>query len=97
VGTLTPRRNVDVPFPPECISVQVLFAGTATPRPNEFVNAAGVSYAGGTGGWTNGNGIVQLRVRAASQVLLRSGTAQQLVVTPPPGTLGCPLVATLSF
>jgi hypothetical protein len=97
VPTLAPLRNVDVPFPPECISVQVLFANLVTPRPNEFVNAAGISYAGGTGGWTNGNGIVQLQVRAASQVLIRSGTAQQQVTTPPAGTLGCPLVATLSF
>ncbi|HEY0015605.1 MAG TPA: carboxypeptidase-like regulatory domain-containing protein [Longimicrobium sp.] len=97
VSTLAPQRNVDVRFPPECISVQVLFSNMVTPRANEFVNAAGISYAGGTGGWTNGNGIVQLQVRAASQVLLRSGTAQQTVTTPAPGTLGCPLVATLAF
>jgi hypothetical protein len=97
VTTLAPRRNVDVRFPPECISVQVLFSNMVTPRANEFVNAVGVSYAGGTGGWTNGSGIVQLPVRASSQVLVQSGTAQQTVTTPTPGTLGCPLVATLAF
>lgn len=97
VPTLAARRNVDVPFPPVCISVQVLRPDMITPRPNQFVNASGISWAGGTGGWTNGNGIVQLQVRSASQVLIQSGPAQQQVATPPPGTLGCPLVTTLAF
>lgn len=97
VTTLALRRNVDVPFPPVCISVQVLQPDMITPRPNEFVNATGVSYAGFTGGWTNGTGTVQLQVRSASLVLIQAGPAQQQVPTPPPGTLGCPLVTTLAF
>ncbi|HEX2076249.1 MAG TPA: carboxypeptidase-like regulatory domain-containing protein [Longimicrobium sp.] len=97
VSTLAPRRNVDVPFPPVCISVRVLRADKVTPRPNQFVSATGISYAGATQGWTNGQGVVQLQVRSASQVLIQSGPAQQPVTTPPPGTTGCPLVATLAF
>lgn len=70
--------------------MQVLFPDMITPRANEFVNASGISYAGGSSGWTNGNGIVQLQVAAASQVLIQSGTPQQQVTTPPAGTLGPP-------
>lgn len=97
VNTLAPRRNVDVPFRPVCISVRTLRADKITPRPNQFVTATGISYAGATQGWTNPQGVVQLQVRAASQVLIQSGPAQQPVTTPPAGTTGCPLVATLAF
>lgn len=97
VTTLAPRRNVDVPFRPVCISVRVLRADKVTPRVNQFVGATGISYAGFTQGWTNGNGIVQLQVRSSSQVLIQSGPVQQPVATPPAGTLGCPLVTTIAF
>ncbi|HEX6373180.1 MAG TPA: carboxypeptidase-like regulatory domain-containing protein [Longimicrobium sp.] len=97
VPSLAPRRNVDVPFRPVCISVRVLRTDKVTPRPNQWVSATGISYAGFTQGWTNGNGVVQLQVRSSSQVLLQSGPAQQTVNTPPAGTLGCPGVATLIF
>jgi hypothetical protein len=97
VQTLAPRRNVDVPFPPVCITVRTLRPDKVTPRPNQFVTATGVSYAGFTQGWTNAQGLVQLQVRSASQVLVQAGPAQQTVNTPPPGTPGCPLVSTLAF
>jgi hypothetical protein len=97
VSSLAPRRNVDVPFPPVCITVQTLQSNQVTPRPNQFVTATGISYAGFTQGWTNTSGLVQLQVRSASQVLVQAGPAQQTVNTPAPGTPGCPLVSTLSF
>ncbi|HEX2208522.1 MAG TPA: hypothetical protein VHG93_12625, partial [Longimicrobium sp.] len=97
VPTLAPRRNVDVPFRPVCIAVRVLRLDKVTPRPNEWVGATGVSYAGFTQGWTDGVGVVQLQVPPSSQVLIQSGPVQQQVTSPPAGTPGCPGVATLVF
>jgi hypothetical protein len=97
VESLAPRRNVDVPFQPVCISVRVLRTDNVTPQPNQFVGATGISYAGFTQGWTNAQGVVQLQVRSSSQVLIQSGPVQQPVTTPPAGTPGCPGVATIIF
>lgn len=97
VTTIEPRRNLDVRFRPVCITVRVLRSDKVTPRPNEWVSATGISYAGFTQGWTNPTGIVQLQVPSSSQTLIQSGPVQQPVATPPAGTTGCPLVATLAF
>lgn len=97
VPSLAPRRNVDVPFQPVCISVRVLRTDKVTPQPNQFVSATGISYAGFTQGWTNTQGVVQLQVPSNAQTLIQSGPVQQPVTTPPAGTPGCPGVATLIF
>lgn len=97
VSSLTPRRNLDKPFRPVCIAVRVLRADKVTPRPNEWVSATGISYAGFTQGWTGTAGVVQLQVPPSQQTLVQSGPAQQAVNTPPAGTTGCPLVATFAF
>lgn len=97
VDSLAPRRNVDVRFPPVCISVRVLRKDKVTPQPNLFVTATGISYAGFTQGWTNTQGVVQLQVPSSSQTLIQAGPVQQPVTTPPAGTLGCPGVATIVF
>ncbi|HYW11049.1 MAG TPA: hypothetical protein VE871_03805, partial [Longimicrobium sp.] len=97
VSTLAPRLNVDTPFAPRCISVQVFKLDGVTPRPNEFVTVNGVTYAGFTQGWTNPAGVVQLQVPSPSQVLVKAGSQQQGVPTPPPGVPGCPFVASFSI
>lgn len=97
VTSVARPKNVDVPFRPVCITVRTLRVDKVTPRPNQYVLATGISYAGSSQGWTNTQGLVQLQVRSASQVLIQSGPAQQAVNTPAPGTPGCPLVATLAF
>jgi hypothetical protein len=97
VSTLAPRRNLDSPFQPICIEVQVLRTDKITPRPNEFVNVQAVSYAGAGGDWTDNAGLVQFQVLSSSQLQITAGTASALVTTPPMGTPGCPRVATLVF
>lgn len=97
VSSLAPRLNVDTPFAPRCISVQVFKTDGVTPRPNEFVTVNGVSYAGFTQGWTDPAGVAQFQVPSPSQVLIKAGSQQQVVPTPPPGVPGCPLVATFAI
>lgn len=97
VSTLAPRLNVDTPFAPRCIAVQVFKTDGVTPRPNEYVTVNGVSYAGFTQGWTGTSGVVQFQVPSTSQVLIKAGTQQQVVPTPPAGVPGCPLVATFAI
>lgn len=97
VSTLAPRRNLDSPFQPICIEVEVLRTDKVTPRPNEFVNVQAVSYAGAGGDWTDNAGLVQFQVLSSSQLQITAGTASALVTTPPMGTPGCPRVATLVF
>lgn len=96
VPSLRPRRNIDIPLELVCIAVRVV-RPDGTPRPNEYVSATGISYAGITDGWTDGTGVVRLPVGAAAQVQVAAGPAQQIVTTPPAGTTGCPGVATLVF
>jgi hypothetical protein len=97
VSTLAPRRNLDSPFQPICIEVQVLRTDKVTPWVNEFVDVQAVSYAGAGSDWTDANGLVQFQVLSSSQLLVKAGTASQLVTTPASGTTGCPRVATLVF
>jgi hypothetical protein len=97
VPTLAPQRNVDTPFPPVCIAVQVLRADNVTPRVNEYVAASGISYAGFTQDWTNTSGLVQLQVPALSQTAVKTGGLVQTVSAPPLGNPGCPIVASFAF
>lgn len=97
VSTLAPRRNLDSPFQPICIEIEVLRTDKITPRPNEFVNVTAISYAGAGGDWTDAAGLVQFQVLSSSQLSITAGTASATVTTPPLGTPGCPRVATLVF
>ncbi len=97
VNTLAPQYNLDKPFQPICIEIEVLRTDKITPRPNHWVTATALSYAGAGGDWTNGAGLVQFQVLSASQLLIQAGTASQTVATPPAGTPGCPRLATLVF
>lgn len=99
VSTLAPRRNLDSPFQPICIEVEVLRTDKITPIPNEFVNVTALSYGGFGGDWTDNAGLVQFQVLSSSQLRIEAGPgpAQAVVTTPPAGTPGCPRVATLVF
>lgn len=97
VNTLAPQYNLDSPFQPICIEIQVLRLDKVTPRPNEFVDVTALSYAGNGGDWTDAAGLVQFQVLSSSQLQITAGPAQQIVTTPPAGTPGCPRVATLVF
>lgn len=97
VSTLAPLRNLDSPFQPICIEVEVLRTDKVTPHVNEFVNVTALSYAGAGGDWTDAAGLVQFQVLSSSQLSITAGTASQTVTTPPMGTPGCTRVATLVF
>lgn len=96
VTSLEARRNVDVPIQQVCVRLRVLRSDNVTPRPYEFAGVTGISYSGFTQGWTDGQGMVTLNVRASSQVRAEAGPVSQTVNTPGPGA-PCPVIATLAF
>ena len=97
VNTLAPQYNLDSPFQPICIEIQVLRRDKVTPHVNEFVDVTAISYAGNGGDWTDASGLVQFQVLSSSQLSITAGPVTQTVTTPPMGTPGCPRVATLVF
>lgn len=91
--TIRPTWNVDDVINTVCIQVQVLDAA-GLPRAFQYVTGTGASYWGFSDTFTDANGIATLYVRSNSQVTLAAGPASITVATP---SVGCPLVATLSF